>query len=204
MSRCACPARSPLALLLLLVRRRLRGAGRSRPLAIEDYYRVLTITNPQIAPDGKTVRFSVTTRVESDNSTKTETFTVPTDGSAPPSKVAAAPAGGAVDAVAGVAAARVTSPDGKWHGADAGEAAAEGRTEIRQRLREAPPGALQGRDVRLEGLPARRRARSPRRIPPRRPRCRSCCSRPARAAPKTLVDMDMRPGEPDVASRTAS
>ena len=30
-----------------------------RPLAIEDYYRVLTIMNPQIAEDGKTVRFSV-------------------------------------------------------------------------------------------------------------------------------------------------
>ena len=48
------------------------GGQTKRPLAIEDYYRVLSITNPQIAPDGKSVRFSVTTRVESDNSTKTE------------------------------------------------------------------------------------------------------------------------------------
>jgi hypothetical protein len=53
-----------------------------RPLAIEDHYRVLTITNPQIAPDGKSVRFSVTTRVESDNSTRTESFSVPADGPA--------------------------------------------------------------------------------------------------------------------------
>src|SRR5687767_9039908 len=64
-----------------------------RPLAIEDYYRVLTIASPQIAADGKTVRFSVTTRVEQDNSTKTETFTVPTDGSAPPAKVQTATTG---------------------------------------------------------------------------------------------------------------
>jgi Tol biopolymer transport system component len=83
-----------------------------RPLAIEDYYRVLTVTNPQIADDGKTVRFSVTTRVESDNSTKTETFTVPTDGSAAPTKVDAAPAGRG--GRAGGAGGRVTSPDGLW------------------------------------------------------------------------------------------
>src|SRR5258708_19200738 len=57
-----------------------------RPLAIEDYYRVLTVMNPQISQDGRSVRFSVTTRIESDNSTKTETFVVPTDRSTPPSK----------------------------------------------------------------------------------------------------------------------
>src|SRR5215216_867641 len=59
-----------------------------RPLAIEDYYRLLSIVNPQIAGDGKTVRFSVQTRVESDNSSKTEVFTVPTDGSSAPLKIA--------------------------------------------------------------------------------------------------------------------
>ena len=82
-----------------------------RPLAIEDYYKVLTITNPQISPDGRTVRFSVQTRVESDNSSKTETFTVPTDGSAPPAKVA-----GAGDSAGrggrGNGVVRVASPDG--------------------------------------------------------------------------------------------
>src|SRR5438128_203042 len=64
-----------------------------RPLAIEDYYQVLSVTNPQISADGKTVRFSVTTRVEADNSTTTETFTVPTDASAPPTKVESAAGG---------------------------------------------------------------------------------------------------------------
>jgi len=87
-----------------------------RPLAIEDYYKVLTVANPQISADGKTVRFSVQARVESDNSTKTETFTVPADGSAPPTKVATADdtagRGGRGGRGAGVV--RVTSPDGKW------------------------------------------------------------------------------------------
>ena len=158
-----------LALLALLAAVMPLHGQSKRPLAIEDYYRVLTVTNPQISPDGKTVRFSVTTRVETDNSTKTETFTVPTDGSAPPSKVDAAPAGDAAARAAGRGgrggSVRVTSPDGKWSRANAGEAAAESRAEVRQRLREAPRGAVQGRDVRLEGLPARRRSRSPRRIP---------------------------------------
>jgi len=98
-----------------------------RPLAIEDYYRVLTITNPQISPDGKTVRFSVQTRIEADNSTRTEIFTVPTDGSAPPTKVVM-PTEGAGEGRGGRgtfpgapgqagrrgAIVRVTSPDGTW------------------------------------------------------------------------------------------
>src|SRR6185503_13323803 len=88
-----------------------------RPLVIEDYYQVLTVANPQISPDGKTVRFSVQTRVESDNSTKTETFTVPADGSAPPTKVAAADEGagrGGRGGGRGNGVIRVPSPDGKW------------------------------------------------------------------------------------------
>jgi len=90
----------------------LHGQSRPRPLAIEDYYRVLTVTNPQIAADGKSVRFSVTARVESDNSTKTETFTVPADGSGTPTRVETAP-GGRSGRGAG-SAAPVTSPDGAW------------------------------------------------------------------------------------------
>jgi len=106
---------APLSLGMCLV----AGVGLAgqtrRPLAIEDYYRVLTITNPQIAADGRSVRFSVTTRVESDNSTKTESFLVPTDGSSPPSKVEA-PAGGRGGRGGGRGAGvvTVTSPDGKW------------------------------------------------------------------------------------------
>ena len=65
----------------------LRGQSK-RPLAIEDFYRVLTVNNPQISEDGKTVRFSVATRVEHDNSTKSETFVVSTDGKGTPEKIA--------------------------------------------------------------------------------------------------------------------
>jgi dipeptidyl aminopeptidase/acylaminoacyl peptidase len=89
------------------------GQSKPRPLAIEDYYRVLTVTNPQIAPDGKTVRFSVTTRIEADNSTKTQSFTVPADGSAKPTKVENPPGGGRGGRGAG-GGAPVTSPDGAW------------------------------------------------------------------------------------------
>jgi dipeptidyl aminopeptidase/acylaminoacyl peptidase len=103
------PAKLLVAICVLAAATDLQGQAK-RPLAIEDYYRVLTVTNPQISPDGKTVRFSVTTRVESDNSTKTEAFTVPADGSAPPAKVATAGGAGR----GGRGGASVTSPDGKW------------------------------------------------------------------------------------------
>jgi dipeptidyl aminopeptidase/acylaminoacyl peptidase len=99
------------AVSLLLVT---AGHGQAkRPLAIEDYYRVLTVTNPQISPDGKTVRFSLQTRIEADNGTKTEVFTVPADGSAPPMKTADAPGAGAGRG-GGRGTVRVVSPDGQW------------------------------------------------------------------------------------------
>jgi dipeptidyl aminopeptidase/acylaminoacyl peptidase len=101
-----------LASICLLSMTALHGQTK-RPLALEDYYRVLTITNPQISDDGKTVRFSVQTRVESDNSTKTAIFSVPTDASAPPTRVADAPAPGAGRGGRG-GVISVTSPDGQW------------------------------------------------------------------------------------------
>ena len=42
-------------------------ATSGRPLAIEDYYRVKTIGNPVMSPDGKWVAFTVTSRVEATN-----------------------------------------------------------------------------------------------------------------------------------------
>src|SRR5687767_4094374 len=91
-----------------------------RPLAIEDYYRVQTIGGMRWSPDGKAITFSVSTRVEEGNATRTETFTVPADGSAPPTKVEAPAgnggagrggrAGGA--GVAGGAGGGIASPDG--------------------------------------------------------------------------------------------
>ena len=58
-----------------------------RPLTIEDYYRVQTVGGLRWSPDGKAITFSVTTRVEEGNATRTETFSVPADGSAQPTKV---------------------------------------------------------------------------------------------------------------------
>ena len=62
--------------------------ARGRPLAIEDYYRLQTVGSPAISPDGRWVVFSVSTRIEEDNSTRTETLVVPADASARPWRVA--------------------------------------------------------------------------------------------------------------------
>ena len=59
-----------------------RGAADGRPLAIEDYYRIQTVANPQISPDGNWVVFTVATRIEQDNGTRTEVHVVPSNGSA--------------------------------------------------------------------------------------------------------------------------
>jgi dipeptidyl aminopeptidase/acylaminoacyl peptidase len=58
-----------------------------RPLAIEDYYRVLTVGGVAISPDGRWVAFTVSTRVEATNGSQVESFVVPADASAPPRRV---------------------------------------------------------------------------------------------------------------------
>lgn len=57
-----------------------KPAGRA--LAIEDYFRIQSVGGPRISPDGRWVQFTVSTRIEEDNSTRTETHVVPADGSA--------------------------------------------------------------------------------------------------------------------------
>ena len=57
-------------------------APSGRPLAIEDYYRVKTIGNPVMSPNGKWVAFTVTTRVEATNDNTSEVWVVPSDASA--------------------------------------------------------------------------------------------------------------------------
>ena len=54
----------------------------ARRLAIEDYYRVKTVGNPELSPDGKWVAFTVATRVEATNDNASEVWLVPADGSA--------------------------------------------------------------------------------------------------------------------------
>ena len=60
---------------------------RGRPLAIEDYYHVQTVGNPQVSPDGRWVVFAVSSRVEQDNSTRTEVLVAPSNGSTAPRRV---------------------------------------------------------------------------------------------------------------------
>ena len=66
------------------------SASRGRPLAIEDFYRVKTITASEISPDGRWVVFNVMTKVEATNSETGELWVVPADGSAPARQVLAA------------------------------------------------------------------------------------------------------------------
>jgi dipeptidyl aminopeptidase/acylaminoacyl peptidase len=53
-----------------------------RALTIEDYYYVQTVGAPQISRDGRWVVFTVSARVEQDNSTRTEVHLAPADASA--------------------------------------------------------------------------------------------------------------------------
>src|SRR5687768_12701901 len=61
-----------------------------RALTIEDYYRVKSVGNPSISPNGNWVAFTVTTRVEDDkesNKSDVEGFVVPFDGGGKPAKI---------------------------------------------------------------------------------------------------------------------
>ena len=62
-------------------------AQSQRALTIEDYYKIKTVGDAQISPDGKWVAFTLSTRVEEDNTTTTDTFVVPADGSAAPRRI---------------------------------------------------------------------------------------------------------------------
>jgi hypothetical protein len=61
-------------------------AGAKRPLSIEDYYRVKAVGGVRLSDDGRTVTFTVSTRVEENNQTLTETFSAAADGTASPAK----------------------------------------------------------------------------------------------------------------------
>ena len=56
-------------------------ASAKRALTIEDYYRIKTIGDAQISPNGQWVAYSLSTRIEEDNTTSTETYVVNADGS---------------------------------------------------------------------------------------------------------------------------
>ena len=56
--------------------------GQSRPLTIEDYYRVQSIGSPMLSPDGKWVAFTVSRRIEVTNDDSIAVWLVPADGEA--------------------------------------------------------------------------------------------------------------------------
>ena len=62
-------------------------AQSQRALTIEDYYKIKSLGDPQISPNGQWVAFTLTTRVEEDNTNAIETFVVPADGSAAPRRI---------------------------------------------------------------------------------------------------------------------
>jgi dipeptidyl aminopeptidase/acylaminoacyl peptidase len=61
--------------------------SRGRALTIEDYYRIKTVGDAQISPDGKWVSFTVSTKIDEDNTTSVETFIAAADGSAQPRRI---------------------------------------------------------------------------------------------------------------------
>lgn len=63
------------------------GAQLGRRLTIEDYYRIKSVGDAQMSPNGNWVAFTVTTRIEEDNTSAIETYVVPVDGSSAPRKI---------------------------------------------------------------------------------------------------------------------
>ena len=180
-----------------------RGAGRA--LKIEDYYRIQTIGNASFSPNSKWVTYTVTTRLEEPdtNSNRTDSWLVPSDGSAEPRRVQHEGKDVSNPTWADDGWLQVTADGQRWKidpdnpstvpvqiaGAPCGrwprrtrwtrrgprrrgrhaqsgrqlgrgrreQAARRSKTGLCERLRKAPPGAVQGRHLRLEGFSARRR-----------------------------------------------
>src|SRR2546423_1777772 len=59
----------------------------ARPLALEDYYRVVGIQAPAMSPDGRWVAFIKTTIVEADNRRQNELWIAATDESVAPRRL---------------------------------------------------------------------------------------------------------------------
>ena len=58
-----------------------------RALAIEDYYRIKTVGNPELSGDGKWIAYTVSTRVEATNDNTSEVWIAAFDGSKAPERV---------------------------------------------------------------------------------------------------------------------
>ncbi len=60
---------------------------KGRALAIEDYYQIKSVGDPQISPNGRWVAYTVSTRIEEDNTNAIDTFVAAADGSAAPRRI---------------------------------------------------------------------------------------------------------------------
>ncbi len=58
-----------------------------RALTIEDYYRIPQVGSPSISPDGRFVSYTVSNRIEDDNTSRAETWVVAADGPGRPRRV---------------------------------------------------------------------------------------------------------------------
>jgi dipeptidyl aminopeptidase/acylaminoacyl peptidase len=187
-----------------------RAPQAGRPLAIEDYYRVETVGAPQFSADGRTIQFTVSTRLEADNGTRTTTYAVPVDGSAPPAIVPTAGgtgrlagrggrlgrAGGGEPGTAGASAPTgPASPDGKWtivlRDVPRPPAPAPARTDFEKRHEDRFKGAaFDWMEFQRDGQPFPAPNLSAR--PAQQIVLQAAGAAPG-AAPRLLVDLDIRP-----------
>src|SRR5262245_18976318 len=69
--------------LLVVALALLAANAGARPLAVEDYYRIVAVQAPAMSPDGRWVAFILSSIVEAENRRQGELWIVPADGSAP-------------------------------------------------------------------------------------------------------------------------
>ena len=62
-------------------------AAQKRPVELKDYYKLETVSEPVLSPDGLRVAFMRTHIIEADNKRRSEIWVAPSDGSAPPTRI---------------------------------------------------------------------------------------------------------------------